>query len=83
MYKILENNLNNFDKNNNLGNDKYLIQMHSQAKTSGTKLPEVHGVGKRLRSKLKTRKATYHSQTRKIREAANGSRKSRIKEEKT
>ena len=35
MYKILENNLNNFDKNNNFGNDKYLIQTHSQAKTSG------------------------------------------------
>ena len=25
MYKILEDNLNNFDKNNNFGNDKYLI----------------------------------------------------------
>ena len=46
MYKILENTLNNFDKNDDLGNGKYLIQMHSQAKTSGTKLPEVHGVGK-------------------------------------
>ena len=48
MYKILENNLNNFDKNNNFGNGKYLIQMHSQVKTSGTKLPEVHGVQKGL-----------------------------------
>ena len=48
MYKSLENNLNNFDKNNNLGNDKYLIQMCSQAKNSGTKLPEVHGVEKSL-----------------------------------
>ena len=27
---------------------KILIQMHSQAKTSGTKLPEVHGVRKKL-----------------------------------
>ena len=52
MYKILENNLNNFDKNNNFGNDKYLIQMHSQAKTSGTKLPEVHGVEKGLNPHL-------------------------------
>ena len=46
MYKILEDNLNNFDKNNSFGNSKYLVQMHSQAKTSGTKLLEVHGVEK-------------------------------------
>ena len=52
MYKILENNLNNFDKNN-FGNDKYLVQMHSQAKTSGIKLPEVHGVGKSLDQNLR------------------------------
>ena len=39
MYKILEDNMNNFDKyNDNFGNKKYLIQLHSQAKTSGTKL---------------------------------------------
>ena len=48
MYKILENNLKNFDKNYALGNSRYLIQMHSQAKTSGTKIPEVHGVQKGL-----------------------------------
>ena len=48
MYKILENNLNNFDKNNNFGNSEYLIQTHSQAKTSGTKLLEFHGVQKGL-----------------------------------
>ena len=48
MYKILENNLDNFDKNNSLKNGKYLVQMHSQAKTSGTKLLEVHGVKKSL-----------------------------------
>ena len=75
MYKILENNLNNIDKNN-FGNGKYLIQTCSQTKTSGIKLPEVHGVGKSL--DLKTRKITYFSQTRKIREAMNRSRKSRI-----
>ena len=56
MYKILENNLNNFNKNNNLGNDKYLIQMHSQAKTSGTKLLEVHGVEKSLNPNLRPEK---------------------------
>ena len=36
MYKILEDNLNNFNKKNSFGNSKYLVQMHSQAKTSGT-----------------------------------------------
>ena len=56
MYKILENNLNNFDKNNNFGNDKYLIQMCSQAKTSGTKLLEVHGVEKTLNPNLRPEK---------------------------
>ena len=42
MYKILENNLENFY------DDKYLIQMQSQATSSGIKLPEVHGVEKSL-----------------------------------
>ena len=65
MYKILEDNMNNFDKyNNNFGNQKYLIQMCSQAKTSGTKLLEVHGVQKGLNPNLKPEKATYHSHTR-------------------
>ena len=66
MYKILESNLNNFDKNDSFGNSKYLVQMHSQAKTSGTKLLEVHGVEKSLNPNLKTTKTTCHSQTRKI-----------------
>ena len=56
MYKILENNLNNFDKNNDFGNGKYLIQTCSQAKTSGMKLPEVHGVGKSLDPSLRPEK---------------------------
>ena len=56
MYKILEDNLNNFDKNNNFSNDKYLIQTCSQAKTSGKKLPEVHGVGKSLDPNLRPEK---------------------------
>ena len=44
MYQVLENNfyLENFCT------DKYLIQMQSQAKSSGIKLPEVHGVRKKL-----------------------------------
>ena len=44
MYQILEENfyLENFCT------DKYLIQMQSQAKSSGIKLPEVHGMRKNL-----------------------------------
>ena len=65
MYKILEDHMNNFDKySDNFSNEKYLIQTHSQAKTSGTKLPEVHGVQKGSDPNLKTRKATDHTQTR-------------------
>ena len=50
MYKILENNLENFS------DDKYLIQMQSQAKSSGIKLPEVHGVEKSLNHNLRPEK---------------------------
>ena len=56
MYNILESNLNSFDKNNNFGNSKYLIHMHSQVKTTGTKLPVVHGVWKGLDPKLRPEK---------------------------
>ena len=56
MFKILENNLDDFDKNNSLNNSKYLVQMHSQAKTSGTKLLEVHGVEKSLNPNLRPEK---------------------------
>ena len=47
MYKILEDNLENFC------DDKYLIQTQSQAKSSGIKLPEVHGVEKSLNPNLR------------------------------
>ena len=50
MYKILEHTLENFC------NDKYLIQMQSQAKSSGIKLPEVHGVEKSLNPNLRPEK---------------------------
>ena len=50
MYKILENNLENFY------DDKYLIQMLSQAKSSGIKLLEVHGVEKSLNPNLRPKK---------------------------
>ena len=56
MFKILENNLDNFDKNNSLNNSKYLVQMCSQAKTSGTKLLEVHGAEKSLDPNLRPEK---------------------------
>ena len=41
MYQVLEN---KFYLGNNSCNDKYLIQMRSQAISSSIKLPEVHGV---------------------------------------
>ena len=49
MNKILDDNIYNFDKyNDSFGKEKYLIQTCSQTKTSGTKLPEVHGAQKGL-----------------------------------
>ena len=50
MYKILENNLENFF------DDKYFIQMQSQANSSGIKLLEVHGVEKSLNPNLRPEK---------------------------
>ena len=43
-----------FDMCKNEG--KFLIQTHSQAKTSSTKLPEVHGVRKELNPNLRPEK---------------------------
>ena len=56
MHKILENNLDNFDKNYGLNDNKYIVQTCSQAKTSGIKLPEVHGVEKSLNPNLRPEK---------------------------
>ena len=56
MYKILKDNLNNFDNKNNFDNGKYLMQMHSQTITSGTKLLEVHVVEKGLTPNLRPEK---------------------------
>ena len=50
MYKRLESNLENFS------NDKYLVQTCSQAKSSGIKLPEVHGIQKSLNPNLRPEK---------------------------
>ena len=83
MYKILESNSNNFDKNNSFNDSKYLVQMHFLAKTSGTKLLEVHGVKKSLNPNLRPEKQHAISKQGKSEIAANGSRKSRNKEKKT
>ena len=49
--------MNNFDKyNDNFGNEKYLIQTCSQAKTSGMRLLEVHGAQKGLDPNLRPEK---------------------------
>ena len=50
MHRILENNLENFS------NDKYLVQTHSQARSSRSKLPEVHGIEKGLNPNLRLEK---------------------------
>ena len=52
MYQVLEDNfyLENFCT------DKYLIQTQSQAKSSGIKLPEVHGLRKKLDPNLRPEK---------------------------
>ena len=53
MYQVSEN---KFHLENNSCNDKYLIQMRSQAKSSGIKLLEVHGMRKNLDPNLKPEK---------------------------
>ena len=70
MYQVLENKF--YD-------DRYLIQMRSQAKSSGIKLPEVHGVRKNLDPNLKPEIQTYFTQTRKHGKAVCRSGKSWIK----
>ena len=53
MYQVLEN---KFYLGNNSCNDKYLIQMRSQAKSSSIKLPEVHGMRENLDPNLEPEK---------------------------
>ena len=52
-YRILEENR-KIDVCKN--EEKFLIQTHSQAKTSDAKLPEVHGIRKELNPNLRTEK---------------------------
>ena len=42
--------------NNTSAHEKYLIQIHSQAKSNGTRLLEVHGVQKELDPNLRPEK---------------------------
>ena len=77
MYQILENNLENFF------DDKYLIQTQSQAKSSGIKLLEVHGVGKSLNPNLRPEKQHTFPKQGNLERPQNMSRKSQIKEEET
>ena len=55
-YSILEDNRNFDICKNNDEDEKYLIQTCSQAKTSSTKLPEVHGIKKELNPNLRPEK---------------------------
>ena len=64
-------------------NEKYLIQTRSQAKSSGIKLPKIHGVGKNLDPNLRAREAAFHTQTRKYGKAMYRSGKSWIKKKET
>ena len=75
MCKILEDNYYNIER--------YLIQTISQARSSGIKLPEVHGMGRNLDPNLKPEKATCHVQTRMYGKAAHRSWKSWIKKKET
>ena len=73
IYQILDD---------NYYNEKYLVQTRSQAKSSGTKLPEVHGMRKNLDPNLKPEK-TCHAQKWKYGKDVHRSRNSWIKKKKT
>ena len=58
-----------YDKYYNIGDrKKYLIQTQSQAKSSGKKLPEVHGVGKSLDPDMQPEKQVIKSLVSKVNE---------------
>ena len=58
--------------------ERFLIQTHSQAKTSSTKLPEVHGIRKELNPNLRPEKQHAMPQKWYDRKAMYRSGKSRI-----
>ena len=55
--------------------EKYCIQTRSQTRSSGIKLPEVHGMRKNVDPNVKPEKTTCHCQRRKCREAMHRSGK--------
>ena len=63
-YKILEDNRKVDECINFPCKNKFLIQTHSQAKMSSTKLPEVHGVSKELNPNLRPEK--QHAMPKKV-----------------
>ena len=80
MYQVLEN---KFYLENNVYDDKCLIQMRSQAKSGGIKLLEVHCMRKNLNPNLKPEKTAYFIQIRKFGKVLYRSGKSWIKEKET
>ena len=56
MYKILEDNINNFNKYNNFGSDKYLIQMHFSGQNKWYKTPRSSWSRKGLNPNLRPEK---------------------------
>ena len=48
--------------------ENYLVQTRSQARSSGIKLPEIHGMGKNLDPNIKPEKTTYQSHKTQYRE---------------
>ena len=56
MHKVLQENFYNIDS--------YIVQTRSQARSSGIKLPEVHGMRKNLNPNIKQEKTTCQSNKR-------------------
>ena len=77
IYTILENILGNFS------NDKYLIQIHSQAKSSGIKLLEAHGVEKSLNPNLRPEKQHTFPKQGNLERSCIGQGRARSKRKKT
>ena len=73
MHKILQENYYRIDS--------YLVQTRVQARSSGIKLPEVHGLRKKLDPNIKPEKQHANSIKGSVVKAAHRSRKSRIKGE--
>ena len=77
MHKILENNLETFC------DERYLIQMQSQVKTSGIKILEVHGVEKSLNPNLRPEKQHTFPKQGNLERLCVGQRRARSKRKKS